>query len=201
MNCSLLHAFQADVRLDEFHRPVGARRHRLGGGAGEPVDHRAARDQAKEERRVQQRQLVEVRRQVGRERHDDREDHRRRPDDGGTDEHRLRRGLERVAGTVVFFQQLLRAIEAHVESVVALQRCRDPGDLLDHRKLEDRLRVVGDRTHPQEAERDEAEREHRRRVHERGLLRADRAHVIGNGHQRDDAQSEPVGAEIAGDEP
>ena len=160
---------------------------------------------------MQQRQLVEVHRQVGRERHDDREDHRRRPDDGGTDEHRLRRGLERVAGTVVFFQQLLRAIEAHVESVVALQRCRDPGDLLDHRKLEDRLRVVGDRAvgidgdrhraHAEEAERDKAEREHRRRVHERGLLRTDRAHVIGSGHQRDDAETEPVGAEIAGNEP
>ena len=44
---------QLDVALDELDRAVGAGRHRLGRGAGEPVDHRAADDQAEQEGRVQ----------------------------------------------------------------------------------------------------------------------------------------------------
>ncbi len=55
-------ALELDVRLDELDRAVGAGRHRLRRGAGEPVDDRAAGDEAEQERRVQQRQLVEVRR-------------------------------------------------------------------------------------------------------------------------------------------
>ena len=58
----LLHAFELDVGLDELHRAVGAGGDRLGGGAGEPVDHGAAGDQAQQERRMQQRQLADVRR-------------------------------------------------------------------------------------------------------------------------------------------
>ena len=57
---SLLHALQLDVGLDEFDRAVGAGGHRLRGSAGEPVDHRAAGDQAEHERRVQQRKIVHV---------------------------------------------------------------------------------------------------------------------------------------------
>ena len=59
----LLGAVQLDVRLDELHRAVGARRHRLRRRAGEPVDHRAAGDEPEQERRVQDRQLVQVLRQ------------------------------------------------------------------------------------------------------------------------------------------
>ena len=51
-------ALELDVRLDELDRAVGAGGHRLGRGAGEPVDHRAAGDEAEQERRVQQRELV-----------------------------------------------------------------------------------------------------------------------------------------------
>ncbi len=49
------------VRLDELDRAVRARRHGLHRRAGEPVDDRAAGDQAEQERRVEQRQLVDVR--------------------------------------------------------------------------------------------------------------------------------------------
>src|SRR4029078_11053543 len=47
----LLAAVKLDVGLDELDRAVGAGGDRLSGGAGEPVDHRAADDQAEKERR------------------------------------------------------------------------------------------------------------------------------------------------------
>jgi hypothetical protein len=59
---ALVDALELDVRLDELDRAVGAGRHGLRRRAGEPVDHRAARDQPEQERRVQDRELVEVRR-------------------------------------------------------------------------------------------------------------------------------------------
>ena len=132
-----LDAFQPDVRLDELDRAVGARAHGLRRGAGEPVNDGAAGDEAEQERRVEDRELVDVAREVGGERHDDREDHRRRADDGGADENRLRGRFERVARAVVFFEQILGPIEADVESVLALQRFLDGGHLLDDRELED----------------------------------------------------------------
>ena len=110
-------AVQLDVRLDELDRAVGAGADRLRRRAGEPVDHRAADDQAEQERRVQNRQLVDVLRQVAGQRHDDREDHRRRADDGRADQHRLGGRLERVAGAVVLLEQILGALEVHVEAV------------------------------------------------------------------------------------
>ena len=51
---------ELDVALDELDRAVGAGGDRLHAGAGEPVDHRAARDQAEQERRMQQRELLDV---------------------------------------------------------------------------------------------------------------------------------------------
>src|SRR5204863_514096 len=45
----LLGAVQADVGFDELDRAVGARRYRLRGGAGEPVDDGAAGDEAEQE--------------------------------------------------------------------------------------------------------------------------------------------------------
>ncbi len=53
----LLRAFQLDVGLDELDRAISAGGDRLRGSAGEPVDHRAAADQAEQEGRVQQREL------------------------------------------------------------------------------------------------------------------------------------------------
>ncbi len=46
-------AFQLDVAFDELHRAVSAGGHRLDGSASEPVDDRAAGDQAKNKRSVQ----------------------------------------------------------------------------------------------------------------------------------------------------
>jgi hypothetical protein len=57
-------AFELDVRLDELHRAVRAGGHGLHRRAGEPVDHRAAGDQAEQEGRMQDRQL-RYRRLVG----------------------------------------------------------------------------------------------------------------------------------------
>ena len=113
-------AFELDVRLDELDRAVGAGRHGLRRRAGEPVDHRAAGDQAEQERRVQQRQVRhELRLQPVGERHDDREDHRRRADDGRADEHGLGGRLERVAGAVVLLEVVLGALEVDVEAEVS----------------------------------------------------------------------------------
>ena len=55
-------AFELDVLLDEFDRAVGAGGDGLRAGAGEPVDHRAARNQAEQERSVHQGELLHVRR-------------------------------------------------------------------------------------------------------------------------------------------
>ena len=126
---------------------------------------------------MQDRQLVQVLGEPVGEQHDDREDHRRRADHRRADQHGLRGGLERVAGAVVLLEQVLGALEVHVEAVVLLELLLDVRDRLDHRQLEDRLRVVGDRAvgvdrdrdraHAEEAERDQAEREDRRRDHQR----------------------------------
>ena len=49
-----------DVVLDELHRAEGSGRDGLDGGAGEPVDDRAAGDEAEQERCVQQRQVRDL---------------------------------------------------------------------------------------------------------------------------------------------
>jgi hypothetical protein len=53
----LVGAVQLDVLLDELDGAVGAGGDGLHRGAGEPVDHRAAGDEAEQERRVQDREL------------------------------------------------------------------------------------------------------------------------------------------------
>ncbi len=172
----LLDALELDVRLDELDGAVGARGHGLHARAREPVDDRAAGDEAEQERRVQERELLDLRRvgePVGQE-DDDREDHRRRADDGRADEHRLGRRLERVAGAVVLLEEVLRLLELRLEAEVLLDLGLDVRDGLDERELVDALRVVGDRTvrvdgegdraHAEEAEGDEAEGEDGRDV-------------------------------------
>jgi hypothetical protein len=101
--------------------------------------------------------------------HDDRENHRGCAHHGGADQHRLGRSLEGVAGSIVGFQQVLGAFELHVDVVVLLQLGFDAGNIFDQRQLVDGLSIVGDRpvgihgnrdrTHAQEAERDQAKRE------------------------------------------
>ena len=165
----LLRALELDVRLDELDRAVGAGGHRLRGRAGEPVNHRAAGDQTEHERRVQQRELVDVLGEAVGQRHDDRENHRRGADHRRADQHGLGGRLEGVARAVVLFQHVLGALEVHVEIEVLLEFLLDVRNLLDQRKLVDRLRVVGHRavgidrdrhrTHAQEAESHQAEGE------------------------------------------
>jgi hypothetical protein len=46
------HTLELDVCLDELDRAIRAGGHRLRGRTGEPVDHRAARDEPEQKRRV-----------------------------------------------------------------------------------------------------------------------------------------------------
>ena len=199
-------AFEPDVRLDELDRAVRARRHGLGGGAGEPVDHRAAGDEPEQERRVQSRELVDVLRE---------------PAVSMTMIEKIivvapttavpmRTGFA-VALNVLpapsFSSRLcLARAKFDVDAEVLLELRLDAGDLLDRRELVDRLRVVGHRavgvdgdrhrSHAEEAERDEAEREDRRRDHA-DVAQAQRAHSVRDGHERHDRHADPVRAEIA----
>ena len=114
-------AVELDVGLDEFDGAVGAGGDGLRRGAGEPVDHGAAGDQAEDERRVEQRELVHVGGEAVGERHDDGENHGGGADDGGADQHGLGGGFEGVAGAVVGFEHFLGALEVDVDVVVLLQ--------------------------------------------------------------------------------
>ncbi len=56
--------------------------------------------------------------------HDDGEDHGRGAHDGGADQHRLGCRFERIAGAVIFFQQVFGAFKPHVKPEVLLEfRC------------------------------------------------------------------------------
>ena len=172
----LLRALQLDVRLDELHGAIGAGAHRLRGGAGEPVDHGAAGDQAQHKGRVQQGELIDVLGDAVGERHDDGEDHGGGAHHRGADQHRLGRGLEGVARAVILFQHVLGAVEIHVEIEVPLDFLLDVRNLLNQRKLVNRLGVVRHRavgidrdrhrTHAQKAESHQAKGEHRGGDHE-----------------------------------
>ena len=204
----LLHALELDIGLDEFHRSIRAGRHGLSGGAGKPVDHRPAGDEAEQEGRVQHRKVFEIFGQPRRQHHDDGKNHRRRPDDRRADQHRLGRGFERVAGAVIFLEQVFGRGEIGREPVAVPEFLLHARNVLDERQLEDRLRVVGHRSvrvdgnrhrsHPQKSERDQTERKYRRRLHQRGERGA---HGVGNAHQSGDHEAEPVRAEVAGDQP
>ena len=83
-----------------------------------------------------------------------------------------------------------------------------PGIVLDHRQLEDRLRVVGHRPYESTAivtgpmpRKPNATRPNANTAGASiSAPRPQRADAVGDAHQRDDAQAEPVGAEVAGDE-
>src|SRR5207302_3431950 len=97
-----------------------------------------------------------------------REDHRRRANDRGADENGLGGRLEGVASSIILLQQMLRALEPRIVSVVLLELLVNSWDLFDEGQLEDRLRVVRNRairvdrdrhrSHSQESERDETKR-------------------------------------------
>ena len=85
-NRRLLDAFELDVCLDELDCAIGAGCHRLRGSTREPVNHRAAGDQAKYERSMQNGQFVHVLGETMGQRHDDRENHGGGADDGSADQ-------------------------------------------------------------------------------------------------------------------
>src|SRR5258708_32004937 len=130
-DAGFLDAFELDIGLDEFDGAIGAGGHGLCGSAGEPVDHGAAGDEAEDEGRMEEREVVDVFGETFRERHDDRENHRRCADDGRADKHRLGRSFEGVARAVVGFEHLLGPREVDDNVVVLLEFPLDARDLFD----------------------------------------------------------------------
>ena len=182
------HAFQLDVSFDELDSAIGARGHRLHRRAGEPVNHRAAGDQAEQERRVQNREVRKVFGQALRQQHDDRKDHGGGPDDGGADQNRLSRGLEGIASAIIFFEILLGNLELGMEAKVLLNFLLDVRNCLDHRQFVDRLRIVRHgavgvdgnrhRAHSQKAEGYQSEGEHGRGLRNNDVVEAKGGHEI-----------------------
>ncbi len=202
------------VLLDIDHRAIRAGDDRLAGSAGEPVNHRAAHDEAKDDLRLHDGELVHHITKHVFEQHDDAEHHRGRADNGGTNEHGLGRGLEGVARAVALFQLILGVFKVCVETEVAFDFFLDAFAAFNLAQLKDRLGVVGDRAvavhgnrhrpHAEEAEGHEAEREDRRgeqefRRHEREERRILGKEIRG-GHQHHDAQPHPEGRVVAGHE-
>jgi len=187
----LLSATEA-VGFDELDGAVSAGGNGLSGCASEPVNHRAARDQAEKEWGVQQRELVDVFGEAGGEGHDDGENHGGGADYSRADEDWFGRGFEGVARTVVGFEQMLGAVEVDGQVEILLDFGLYVGNLLDERKLEDGLSVVsnrtvgidgdGDGTHAEESERDQTKSEYGWGEHGRGRGQAHGAEVIGDGH-------------------
>src|SRR5262249_30486042 len=144
------------------------------------------------------------------------EDHGGGRDYGSPDQHRLGGGLERITSSVVLFQHVLGAFKLHVKAVVLFDLLLHIRYLLDQRELVNGLGVISYgtigihsdryRPHAQEAESDQAKGEDRGGQHEGsvgpGQIRAQThgAEVEGNAHQGDDADSHPVGGEIASDQ-
>ena len=208
-NRCLLRAIEFDVGFDELHGAIGTGSYGLRGCASKPIDHRAARNQAQKERRVQERELVHIRGQAIRQRHDDGEDHRRCADHGGSDQHRFCGGLEGVACAVVLFEQVLGAFKIHIDVEVFLDLGSNIRHLLDQRKFIDRLRIVGDRTigidrdrhraHAEEAEGNQAEGKHRCCNHGCRHAQAHLAEEVGDRHQGDHRKTQPIPRKISGD--
>ena len=105
-NGSLLRALKLNVGFDELHRAISSSSHGLHRCAGEPVNHRAARDQAQKEWSMKQRELLHIRGQSVGQRHDDGEDHRRRAYHRGSNQHWLSGRLNPVRFRYSVFNQL-----------------------------------------------------------------------------------------------
>jgi hypothetical protein len=206
---AFLGALEIDVPLDELHRAVGAGGDRLRAGAGEPVDHRAAGDQAQQERRVHQGELVDVL--------------VLRPMVRATMIEKIMvvapttavpmsTGLEvalKVLPAPSFSSRFSLAIsKSGVKPKVLLNVLGDVGKGFDGGKLVDGLRVVGDRavaihgdgdrSHAQEAEGHQAEGEYRRGQHQGHQEHG--AHEVADAHEEQHREAQPVGAEVAGHE-
>ena len=172
-----------NVRLDELDGPIGPGDDGLRRCAGEPIDHRAAGDQAQQKRRVQQRQVIRDSsvESVG-EHHDDRENSVVAPTTAVPISTGLAVALNVLPAPSLSSRKCLAFSKFGCEAEVALDFSVEMfGSDCDRRQLEDRLGVVGDRAvgidgdrhrpHAQEAERDQAERKHARGEHQliRGL--------------------------------
>ncbi len=140
--------------------------------AGEPVNHRAAHEQAKNNLRHDEAQAAHGVAENVFEQHDDAENHRGGADDGGADQNGFGGGLEGVARAVAFFEFEFGAAEIGLEAEIFFNFRADVGQLFDAAQFINGLRVVRDRAeavhgnrhrrHREKTERDEAERENRR---------------------------------------
>ena len=146
------------------------------------------------------------------EHHDDREDHRRRSDDGRPDEHWLGGGLEGVSRPILSLQEVLGHLPPGSEAELGLHLLVDVGQLLDGRQLVDALGVVGDRPVGVDGNRHRAHAEetegHQTEGEDGPLHLAHRAHVTQarsgsrdqkcGTHEGDDRHTQPVSGEVAG---
>ena len=138
--------------------------------------------------------------------HDDREDHRRRTHHGRANQNWLRGRLESVAGTIIFFEEVLRLLELDIESEFAADFFLDVRDAFNQRQLVNRLGVVRHRTvrvdgnrhwsHAQKTERHQTECKHRRCEHHRVQTLPRHREVVSECHQTDNAHPQPVAGEI-----
>ena len=108
------------VLLDINHRAIRAGDDRLGGRAGEPVNHRAAHEEAEDDFRLHEAQMADHVAEQVLQQDDDAEDHGGGADDGGADEHGFGGGLEGVARAVTLFQLILGVFKVRVETEVLL---------------------------------------------------------------------------------
>ena len=132
-NRSFLHAFQSNIRFDEFDRAVSSGGHSLGGCASEPVNHRPTSYQSEHKGRVQQRELIHVYSQAIGQGHDDRENHGCCADNRSADQHRFCGSFECVPCPIIGLQQVFRAIEVHIDVEVPLDFRRR--NVFDERQL------------------------------------------------------------------
>ena len=142
-----------------------------------------------------------------RQRHDDRENHRRGAHHSRANQHRFRRCLERIAGPVIGLEQVLRALKVNGKVEIFLDLGLNVRYRLDQRQFVNGLRIIRDwtvgvdrdcdRSHPKESERHQSEREHRWSQHARSNRQSHRAHVIGDRHQHHHRKSQVVAGEIA----
>ena len=98
---------QLDILLDILNRPVGARGHRLDGGAGEPVNHRSAAEEPEQGvgiKKIQYRLRLNA--QGFLQEQNQRENHGRGADDRRTDQNRFGSGFKGVAGSCHFLPDI-----------------------------------------------------------------------------------------------
>ena len=122
---------QPDVFLDEDDGAIGAGDDGLRARAGEPVDHRAAHEQAENDLRHDEAQAAHSVAEDAFEEHDDAKNHRGGTDDGGADQNGFGGRLEGIARPVAFFEFKFRAAEIGFEAEIFFDFRADIRQLLD----------------------------------------------------------------------